>query len=100
MRLVGRAFEAKGPEPKDVSSTVDNLARCAMGLVGGISLLAPLLIMTYVVETRYRLIVVCLFVVLVTVLLSLLSKASNQEILGAVAGYTAVLVVYIGSTGT
>jgi hypothetical protein len=57
-----------------------------------------MIVMTFVHESRWRLVIVSIAVVWFAISVALASQASNQELLGATAAYTAVLVVYVGST--
>lgn len=82
------------------STVVDNIARFIIGVLGGGALLGPMIIMTFHKSQTARLITVSVAVLIFGFLLSVSTKAANQEILGATAAYAAVMVVYIGSVGT
>jgi hypothetical protein len=76
---------------------LDFAARLLLAFIGGGLLLAPIIAMRFVNSQSLRLIIASVFVVTVSVTLSLATTASNQEIIGGVAAYAAVVVVFIGS---
>ncbi|MCJ1251295.1 hypothetical protein MMC30_008527, partial [Trapelia coarctata] len=75
------------------SATIDGLARTISAIFGGTSLLVPMILMTHFTSPNARLIIVAVAVIIFGLLTSLFTKATNQEILGASAAYTAVMVV-------
>ncbi|KAF8866675.1 hypothetical protein BDZ45DRAFT_280229 [Acephala macrosclerotiorum] len=84
-----------------VSDTVDYLARLFISLTGCILLIAPMVALSFIKENKYRLLTVSLFLVVFALSCSLAAfKLTVQELLGAVAAYAAVLVVFISSTPT
>ncbi|KAF4624509.1 hypothetical protein G7Y89_g13664 [Cudoniella acicularis] len=85
-------------DSKQVSPFVDRLARVIVAITGGVFLLVPMIIMTFVQNAHLRLVVVSVAVVWFAVSVAVVSESSNQELIGATAAYTAVLVVYVGST--
>jgi hypothetical protein len=86
--------------PEEVGKTTDKIARFFAALLGGISLLSPMYVMTFSQSTNHRLIIVSIAVLVFSFILSVCTTASNQEALGAVAAHTAVMVVYVGSAST
>ena len=54
--------------------------------------------MTFLTSVAARLSTVCCCVIVFSFLIGLTTKASNQEVLGATAAYTAVLVVFVGTS--
>jgi hypothetical protein len=98
----------KGAKPKElfegrpyaikISSTVDNIARILAAFLAGLFLLVPMVALSYIQGKKYCLITTCLFVLLFAVVLSLASRASNQEVITTTATYAAVLVVFVGQT--
>jgi Na+(H+)/acetate symporter ActP len=66
-----------------------------VALLGGAFLLGPMYALTYVRVQKYQLMTAVLFVLSFAILVALGSKASNQELLGATAAYSAVLVIFI-----
>ena len=77
---------------------IDITARVLFGIIGIVSLLVPLVALTFIQSTNYRLLATTGFVIVFVLVLALLSVASNQELVGATAAYAAVLVVFVGST--
>jgi hypothetical protein len=92
--------EVRGrPFSHHISPIIDAMARYAIALVSGLLLLLPIIVLSYVPTKGYRLLTTCLFVVLFAIVTPLTaSKASNQELVVATAGYTAVLAVFLGQT--
>ena len=77
----------------DLTQTLD---RVLVGILGGASLLVPMIIMDYVNARKYRLIIVSLATLLFAAVMALRS-ASRDNVVAATAAYAAVMVVYIGS---
>jgi hypothetical protein len=92
--LVSHAIVRRGQLPP----IADSLARLVIAFVGGLFLLVPMIIMTFVEDSHERLIIVVASVIVFSLAVALTSVASNQELVAATAGYTAVLVVYVGTT--
>lgn len=130
--------------PAGFHHVVDPLARIIVGITGGVFLLVPIIVMTFVGNPHWRLVVVSVAILWFAISVAVTSKvrvalfygipplkvshyfincqkakclslsartlegeaitnsistkATNQELLGATAAYTAVLVVYVGST--
>jgi uncharacterized RDD family membrane protein YckC len=76
---------------------VEGLARIIIAITGGLFLLVPMILMTFITSPHYRLIIVSVAVLWFSISLGIVSHATNQELLGATAAYTAVLVVYVGA---
>ena len=74
------------------------MARLMFGLWGAGALLVPLVALSFIEGTHYRLLATCAFVMSFVVILTFLTDASYQDLMGAVAGFTAVLVVFMVST--
>ena len=77
---------------------LDKIARVVFGFIGIVSLIAPLLALSYIKPKGYRLMTTALFVATFTTVFSIISTASNQEVIAASAAYAAVLVVFVGTT--
>ena len=73
------------------------IARLLFGIFGGSLLLGPLVALTYIHSTYYRLLACTLFTFVFVLVLAIFSKANNIEFVGATAAYAAVLVVFVGS---
>ena len=87
--------------PEDiVKAWIDVGARQLVAGAGGLSLIIPLIMMTLLTSVAARLSIVCCCVVGFSGLIGIVTRASNQEVLGATAAYTAVLVVFVGTSST
>jgi len=88
-----------GRLPKEVSTSVDRLARFSVALVGGSFLIIPMFIMAINPDQTKSLLTVSLAVLSFILLLSFGIRVSNVETLVATATYSAVLVVFVGTSG-
>lgn len=79
---------------------VEVLSRQLIGLLGGVCLVGPMIIMNFQSSTHARLFIVSVCVFTFALFTGITTKASNQEVLASTAAYSAVLVVYIGSVTT
>jgi hypothetical protein len=95
-----RPEELPRPSPRQLSPVVDGFARILVATTGGVFLLVPMIIMTWVTNVHIRLIIVSVSVLWFAISIALTSKATNQELITATAAYTAVLVVYVGTTSS
>lgn len=77
---------------------IDTLVRQLVALTGGLSLIIPLIMMTFLTSVAARLSILCCSVFSFSVFIGYATKASNHEVLGAGAAYTAVLVVFVGTS--
>ncbi|KAI1636078.1 hypothetical protein F4809DRAFT_610620 [Biscogniauxia mediterranea] len=95
-----QADYSNGHPPEQYSRFLDGIVRFLVGLVGGASLIVPLLIMAFDSSLTKTMITVCTAVVLFALAVSLLFKLDNKDTVTATATYAAVLVVFVGtSTG-
>ncbi|KAI1485154.1 hypothetical protein F5X96DRAFT_674917 [Biscogniauxia mediterranea] len=95
-----RADYSHGHPPEQYSQSLDRIARFLVGVVGGASLIVPLLIMAFDSSLTKTMITVCTVVVLFALAVSLLFELDNKDTVTATATYAAVLVVFVGtSTG-
>jgi len=74
-----------------------NIARLIFGLWAASALLLPLIALSFIKGTNDRLLATCLFVLGFVVILTFLTDANYQELMGAVAAFSAVLVVIMVS---
>lgn len=86
--------------PREITPFVDTLARFIVAITGGLSLVIPMLVMRLGESLPKSLTTVSVAVVLFSALTSLMFKASNVETLAATAAYAAVLVVFVGTSGS
>jgi hypothetical protein len=68
-----------------------------MAVIGGVMLLVPMVVLSFVTSRTWSLVTTSLFVLSFAFALAVFSNASNQEILAVAATYTAVLVVFVGN---
>jgi hypothetical protein len=78
----------------------DNIARFVIAIVGGSSLLVPVILMAFLTTRTSHLIITSVFTIVFAIAMSFISTASNQEVLGSTAAYAAVLVVFVGTSTT
>jgi hypothetical protein len=102
----GAEIEARGEDymdgkpPQIYSPFLDSLARFLIGTLGGCSLIVPMIIMVLHQSLTKSLITVSVAVVLFSLILSLVFKTNNQDTITATATYAAVLVVFVGTSGS
>jgi hypothetical protein len=97
--LAGNAkiLESSRHYDKEISPAVDRLARIGMSIIGGVLLLAPMIVLSFLVKSRtWSLVATSLFVVAFALILALSTHATNQELVASTAAYSAVLVVFVG----
>jgi hypothetical protein len=93
------ALEAKKPKSyQNTTLLADILARFVVALVAGVFLVIPLVMLHYQSNPKSHLLTVTISIIIFSLIVSLGSKASNQETLVAAAGYAAVLAVFVSST--
>lgn len=90
----------KGNPPETYSPFVDGLARFIIAIGGGASLIVPMLIMSFDASRTKSLTTVSIAVVLFALSLNLGFKTDNKDTLTATATYAAVLVVFVGTSGS
>ena len=83
---------------EEISPAVDRLSRFIVAMVGGLSLVVPMLIMRLHQNENKSLITTSVAVVLFSGIVSIVFRASNAETLGITAAYAAVLVVFVGTS--
>lgn len=84
--------------PNILSPTVDRLARFAIAMAGALFILVPMYIMAINQNPTKNLVTTTVAVVLFALLCSVTLRTSNDQTLGATAGYAAVLMVFVGLT--
>ncbi|KIW74964.1 hypothetical protein Z517_11735 [Fonsecaea pedrosoi CBS 271.37] len=82
--------------PREIANAADSLARFIVAGAGVVFLVAPLYNLVYVSALKYQLMSVVLWLFVFAISLAASSSVSNQELLAAIAGYAAVLVVFVG----
>lgn len=76
---------------------VDTITRMIVAVVGGLLLLVPMTVLSYITEFKWVLVVTFLFVIFFSLALAAVSSASNDQIMAATAAYGAVIVVFIAN---
>lgn len=84
--------------PRDVSPNVEKLARFIIALFGAISILVPMIIMSFHRSRTEALITTSVSVILFAMCCSFTLNTANDQTLAATAGYAAVLMVFVGLT--
>lgn len=75
--------------------------RILMGIFGGIALICPVLVMVLYPSRNTNLVTVSVATILFAFLLAIgASDGTGKDVLAATAGYTAVLVVFFGTSGS
>ena len=92
-----KIIESYHRRPYSVSPVVDIAARLLVAIIGGLLVLVPMTTLCYVTEIRWVLIVTFLFTIFFSIALSIVSRASNDQIIMATAAYGAVLVVFVAN---
>lgn len=88
-----------GKPSEEVSSLVDRIARFTVALMGGFSLVVPMLVMRLpIVILSQGIITTSVSVILFAAALSVMLRASNTETIAATATYAVVLVVFVGTS--
>lgn len=90
----------KSEPPEQVSPFVDKLARFMVAFAGGLSLIGPMLIMRIGENLTKSLVTTSVAVVLFSGITSLVLRANNTDTVAATATYAAVLVVFVGTSGS
>lgn len=83
---------------QNTARLADFLTRFIIAVLSGGLLVVPLIFLSKQTSSEAQLVLVSIFIVTFSLLVSLLSKASNQETMAASAAYAAVLVVFIANT--
>lgn len=91
---------AAGYAPNTLSPNVDRFARFTIAMAGALFILVPMYIMAIHQNRTKNLVTTTVAVILFALLCSLTLRTSNDQTLGATAGYAAVLTVFVGLTST
>ena len=74
------------------------ITRFLVALLAGAFLVIPLVVLSYQASSQTHLITISVCIVVFSLLVSLVSRASNEQIMVASAGYAAVLVVFLSNS--
>jgi peptidoglycan/LPS O-acetylase OafA/YrhL len=76
------------------------VGRVAAALLGGLALIAPMLVMALPDASTKELVTTSVAVVLIAIGLASASHSSWRDVLGITAAYTAVLIVFVGTSSS
>jgi hypothetical protein len=105
LSLFVRWYKLTPPEEKDfelkgTSPAIEHLARFILALVSGAAVIVPMIIIVYNSSKLKSVITTTVAILLFALFISLSTRSSNQETLAATATYAAVLIVFVGTSGT
>ncbi|KAL6719006.1 hypothetical protein ACLMJK_003241 [Lecanora helva] len=83
---------------QNTASLAEFLTRFLVALMAGAFLVVPLIVLSHQSSSQIHLITISVCIVIFCLLISLLSKASNEQIMAASAGYAAVLAVFLSNS--
>ena len=83
---------------QNTAGLAEVLTRFLVALLAGAFLVIPLIVLSHQSSNRTHLITISVCIVIFSLLVSLLSKASNEQTMAAAAGYAAVLVVFLSNS--
>ena len=99
----GPLLEAKAKFKRTYQNTThlaEVITRFIVALLSAAFLVVPLIVLSHQSDNASHLITVSVCILVFSLLVSLASKASNEQTMAASAGYAAVLVVFIANTST
>lgn len=73
------------------------MTRFVVAILAGAFLVVPLIFMSYQARTESHLITMATCIVVFSLLVSLVSRASNEQVMATSAGYAAVLAVFLSN---
>ena len=104
-RGVREPYESAAALESNLKKSYQNTAHLAeittrflVALLAGAFLVIPLVVLSHQSSSKTHLITVSICIVTFSLLVSLLSKASNEQTMVASAGYAAVLVVFLSNS--
>ena len=83
---------------QNTAHLAEMITRFLVALLAGAFLVIPLVVLSYQSSSQTHLITVSICIVIFSLLVSLVSRASNEQTMVASAGYAAVLVVFLSSS--
>jgi len=69
-----------------------------VGLISVVFIIAPMVVLTYIDSKEYVLVAASLFAVCFAIFFTLCTGLRYHEVVGVIAVYSAVLVVFVGNT--
>lgn len=97
----GRGENTLPGTSRTVTGNLKFLRNMSLGVLAGVAIIVPMLVVALVNDLVASLVVTCVATVLFAVVLALPLVGGNldeQTILGAVAAYAAILVVFVGTS--
>ncbi|KAL2075186.1 hypothetical protein VTL71DRAFT_128 [Oculimacula yallundae] len=94
------SYYAKGNSPREVSKVVRVISSTILSLCSGASIIVPMIVMSFDQSKDKSLIVVSVAVVLFSFVLGAVVQAKSENVFIATATYAAVLVVFVGVSGS
>ena len=85
---------------QNTTDLAELITRFVVAILAGAFLVIPLIILSHQSSSNTHLITVSVCIVVFSFIVSLASKASNEQTMAASAGYAAVLVVFIANTSS
>ena len=82
---------------QSTSRLADILTRLLIALIAGLFLVIPLVILSHQSTTEAHLVTISVFIIMFSLLVSLLTRATNEETMVASAAYAAVLSVFFSN---
>ena len=82
---------------QNTSRVADILTRFLIALIAGVFLVIPLVILSHQSTTEAHLVTISVFIIMFSLLVSLLTRATNEETMVASAAYAAVLSVFFSN---
>lgn len=82
---------------QNTSRLADVITRFLIALIAGVFLVIPLVILSHQSSSEAHLVTISIFIVLFSLLVSLLTRATNEETMVASAAYAAVLSVFFSN---
>ena len=83
---------------QNTTAIADIVWKVLVALLANIFIVAPLAILSYQSKRGIQLVIVSIWVVVFSLLISIFFKASNQATVAAIAAYAAVLSVFISNS--
>ncbi|KAL5330251.1 hypothetical protein ACEPPN_003777 [Leptodophora sp. 'Broadleaf-Isolate-01'] len=94
------AYYAQGKSPTKISTAVRVIASTILSVCSGATIIVPMIVMSFDPSKNKSLIVVSAAVVLFSFVLGAVVQAKSENVFIATATYAAVLVVFVGVSGT
>ena len=85
---------------QNTAGLAEIITRFLVAILAGSFLVIPMIALSHQSSNETHLITVSICIVIFSLLVSLVSRASNEQTMAASAGYAAVLVVFLSNTAT